>query len=269
MADIVIINPSPNMRTVARELSTYGKRVELVSVSGLPYVTPKRVFYFFAGYNVCFTEDAQGEAEKEDRVFMFKRSVISRFRMWGVSKALDMLSPELAGGSFTDLIMFRRGMLRCDSRNNALKKFSSAGEVRRSYPDAKIVSSAAAGVGSLKLCRWETDFDLAETFGSDYFVFFGSGSRLEAFCSGGELFTLSREKNHAGQFAKIIPSAAKFAFRQTDEKSVMRNPYPWIINSRSPKITLVNDYSLFGVSVDMPSSWYGRLAAALNYEKSK
>ena len=269
MADIVIINPSPNMALIASELSACGRRVDLVSVPFLPVISPKRVFYFFAGSYVCFTEDFFEETKEDDRIFMFKRGLISRFRMRGVSKTLTAINPDLSGGSFTDLIMLRRGMLTCASHNNAIKEFSSVEDVGSAYPDAKIVASAVLGSGNLKLCRFETDYDLAETFGNDYFVFLGSGTRMEAFCHNGELLTISKEKNHIDQLAKTIPTIKKFSFKQTDEKNLLKNPAPWIINNRSPKVSVINDYSFFGASISMPPSWHVRIAAALSPEKKK
>ena len=269
MADIVIINPSSNMKTLARELSAYGKTVKYVSVSDIPYVFSKRVFYFFPGRNICFSEDAKGGVEKEDRIFVFKRGIFSSVKMWGLSKDLEKVDKGLSRGIFSDLIIFCRGMLLHDNHKEDIKSFTNIEAVSRAYPDANIISAFLPGGNTLKLCRWETDYDLAVTFSSDYFIFFDGSSRTEAFCYNGALYTLSKASDHISNMSNVIPTFSKFTFKKTDEKNITRNVSPWITKSQTLNITLLNDYSFFGTSIDMPSSWYSRLASIINNQKKR
>lgn len=267
MADIVIINPSTNMKTLARELSAYGKSIKYVSVSDIPYVFPKKVFYFFPSGSLCFTEDAKGGVEKEDRVFIFKRSIFSPLRMWGLSGQLEKINKVMSKGIFTDLLVFRRGMLRHDNHVEDMKEFADIESVCRAYPDAAIFSAVIPGGNNFKLCRWETDYDLGVTFASDYFVFFDGNSRVEAFCKDGVLYTLGRDSDHISTLSAVISTFAKFTFKKIGEKYITRPLAPWLIKNQSLKITLLNDYSFSGTSVDMPSSWYSKLAALINVQK--
>ncbi len=267
MTNIVIVNPSSNMKTFARELVNYGKYVKLVSVSEFPYFSPRRVFYFFYDSNVCFTENAKGGVEKEDNIFIFKKNIFSTFKMWNLDKKLAEVDNRISKGNFLDLVMFYRGMLRCDNHKEEMKEFPNIESVCRAYPDSSIITSMVAGSGNYVLSVWDTDYDLYATFASDYYVFFDKNSRIEAFTVNNKLYTISKGTKHIDYIAKILPTFAKFNFKEVGRRTVNINYNPYVIKNVLPNVMLINDYSFFETSIDMPSSWYNRLADSIGNKK--
>lgn len=260
MTNIVIVNPSSNMKTFARELASYGKYVKLVSVNEMPYFSPKRVFYFFKDSRICFTEDAKGGVEKEDNIFIFKKSIFNTFKMWNLDKSLEEVDKRITKGNFIDMIMFRRGMLRCDNHKENVKEFPNLESVCRAYPDSKIISPFILGHGNHGFSMWETDYDLQVTFASDYFVFMHSNARVQAFVANNKLYTISNVNRPMDVIKNIIPSLSKFSFREIGRRSIGINSNPWLMKGSASNVLLINDYSFLSTSIDMPSSWYNRLA---------
>ncbi len=263
MSDIVIVSPSPNMKTFARELASYGKYVKLVSVSEFPYFSPKRIFYFFKDTKECFTENAKGGVEKEDNIFLFKKNIFSTIKLWNLDKRLEEVDKRIVNGTFVDLIMFRRGMLHRDNHKEDIKEFPNIESVCRVYPDSKIISSKVLGVGNSGLCIWETDYDLTTTFASDYFVFVYNNIRVEAFSVNNKLYTISKINKPLEVIKSIIPSLSKFSFKEIGRRAISINSNPWVMHNVVRNVSLINDYSFFATSIDMPSSWYSRLANAI------
>lgn len=262
MADIVIVNPSFNMKMLARELVAIGKKVMYVSVSELPYFSPKKIFYFFSGCSTCFTDKAEKKELKDNRIYMFNRGLFSSLSMRNVSKDLIKIDPGLSKGIFTDLMMFYSNVLRrCDDHKETVKEFSDVESVCKAYPDANIFSTVVPGGNTLKLCRWETDYDLGNTFASDYYVFIDDETRVEAFCFGDCLCTVGEgDINHIALMSKVIPTLSRFMFNKISEKNIFRVTSPWIMKNSQLGVTLVNDYSFLGTSINMPSLWYSRFA---------
>ena len=66
MANLLIVNPSVNMKLAALEMKMYGNLIDFAYTSDIPVSNAKRVFYFLSGVNICFTTEVQGEMERED-----------------------------------------------------------------------------------------------------------------------------------------------------------------------------------------------------------
>lgn len=261
MADIVIVNPSENMKILAAEIDSCGYKTVFASVSGVPCPRPERVFYFFSGYNVHFSGEPQGFAEKEDGMFLFKNSFLSRLRLGSVTKKLELINPDLEEGNFTDLLAFKRGVLKYpENYGEDVGIYPDLASVCMDFPSSLVISAASAGQSGTKLIRWETDYDLAETFGDDYFVFLSPRGRIEAFTENGKLCTLGKGGAHMEILLSVNKSFAKFSFEKISEEGFLMNRNPWCIEISSPKFLLVNDYSFGSVSISMPSGWYDKLA---------
>lgn len=265
MANLLIVNPSVNMKLAALEMKMYGNLIDFAYTSDIPVSNAKRVFYFLSGVNICFTTEVQGEMEREDRVFLFKRNIFSRFKMMGFKNNMENSYPELGAGTFTDLLTFKRSVLRYEEPGELDGKM-----VYRSYKDmltynkeSFIISSAIVGIGSENATTWETDFDLYSSFNKDYFVFFSNNTRIEAYVSNDKLVTIGKGngENHIEAISALMPFMTKFNFNKVDEKQIMRNFNPWLQSFTGITGFLVNDYSYGRLSVSMPSAWYDRLAS--------
>lgn len=270
MAEIVIVNPSVNMKMLARGIQDRGYKVSFADTDDMFRINPEKVFYFFAGYNVVFSCEAQGAAEKDDGIFLFKDSFISKFRLGNVEKKLTLITPDLTGGVFTDVAAFRSGQLKYDEKLSAEpnKSYTDISAVCSAYPDSLVVSASAIGNSPIKMVRWETDYDLEATFGKCYFVFFTGGARVEAFADNGSLVTIGKGKNHMDYLNRLNKSFGKFSFKKIDEKSLLINRNPWITEMAGGKYILANDYSFGRSSVSMPAAWYEKCAEFICINKS-
>ena len=150
MANILIVNPSVNMRLAAMEMKMYGANVKFAYSSDIPVSRAERVFYFLSGVNICFTTEIQGEMEREDRVYLFKRNIFSRFKMMGFKKNMETSYPELSSGTFTDLLLFKRSVLRNDDapEHDGRLQYTSFQDVLANNRDSFIITSSIIGQGS-------------------------------------------------------------------------------------------------------------------------
>lgn len=264
MANILIVNPSVNLRLAAMEMKMYGANVKFAYSSDIPVSYAERVFYFLSGVNICFTTEIQGEMEREDRVYLFKRNIFSRFKMMGFKKNMETSYPELSTGTFTDLLLFKRSVLRNeDSLEHENKlKYKSFNDILANNKDSIIITSSITGQGNEYICSWDTDFDLVSTFNKDYFVFFANNRRIEAYMADNKLITIGRGngEKHLASLTYLIPMISKFSFNKESEKPVLRNFNPWVVSLSGANGYLVNDYSFGHLSVSMPSAWYDRFA---------
>ena len=268
MVNILIVNPSVNMRLAAMEMKMYGANVKFAYSSDIPASSAERVFYFLSSVNICFTTEIQGEMEREDRVYLFKRNIFSSFKIMGFKKNMEMSYPELSVGTFTDLLLFKRSVLRNDESQEhvGMIQYTSFNDVLANNRDSFIITSRIVGQGSESVCIWETDFDLASTFNKDYFVFFANNRRIEAYAAGDKLVTIGRGSGdkHLEALTALIPMISKFSFKKESEKSVLRNFNPWLVSVSGASGYLINDYSFGHLSVSMPSAWYDRFANFIN-----
>ena len=268
MANLLIVNPSVNMRLAALEMKMYGNNVEFAYTSDYPISKSMRVFYFLSGVNICFTTEVQGEMEREDRVFLFKRNIFARFKMMGFKKNMETSYPELSSGNFTDLLTLKRSVLRYEEQGELEGKmvYGSYKDMLLYNKDKFIISSGIIGVGSENIVTWETDFDLSSTFDTDYFVFFANNIRIEAYVSGENLITIGKGsgEKHLEAISSLMPFLSKFSFIKAGEKQIMRNFNPWPQSISGISGYLLNDYSYGRLSVSMPSAWYDKIASFIN-----
>ena len=273
MANLLIVNPSVNMRLAALEMKMYGNSVDFAYTSDYPVSNAERVFYFLSGVNICFTTEVQGEMEREDRVFLFKRNLISRFKMMGFKNNMESSYPELSAGTFTDLLTLKRSVLRYEEQGvlDGKMVYGSYKDMLSYNKNSFVISSAIIGIGNENIATWETDFDLSSTFDKDYFVFFANNKRIEAYVCEDKLITIGKGtgESHIEAVAALMPFITKFTFNKIDEKQVMRNFNPWPQSFSGISGFLINDYSYGRLSVSMPSAWYDRIASHINTQCEK
>lgn len=263
MIDMVIVNPSANMRKIATEIEQRGYKTAFVRTTDIPYFFPEKVYYFFQDYNIYFSAQPQGTVEKDDGVFLFKNSLISRIRLGSVEKKLNHLNHGLTGGYYNDYIMFRRGVLEyaVAPSHETFVEYPDITAVCKEYGSSVVATSLAVGHSSIKMVTWQTDYDLAETFGRDYFVLFTKEGRLDAFFYENSLYTIGKAKNHIEALAGFNKSIRKFSFEKVLEKGLITNYNPWIMENSTPGYFLVNDYGFSMNAVSMPAAWYDKCAS--------
>lgn len=264
MTNVLMVNPSVNMRLTAVEMKMYGVHVQFAYSSDVITNSAKRVFYFLPNVNLCFTTEMQGEMEREDKIYLFKQNIFSRLKMIGFKKNMEAIYKELSAGTFTDLLLFKRSTLKNDDihEHDDGLKYTSFNDMLADNKDSIIITNKVMGQGGETVCRWNTDFDLVSTFSKDYFVFFARNLRIEVFVSENNLITIGKGcgEKHMEVLLDIIPAASKFFFQTIDEKPILRNFNPWLSSVPGMPGFLMNDYSFGNLSISMPSAWYDNFA---------
>lgn len=274
MAEILIVNPSVNMRLASMEMKMYGNSVRYVYTNDIPFSNAKRVFYFFPDTNVCFTTEAQGEVKRDDRIFLFKNNIFSRIKMMNYKKDFDVYYKNIKSISYMDLVFFERGALHFDDSQEIDGKL-----IYNSLEDAVVYNHGSviftnmllgknAGSGE-NMCFWETDFDILSTFSSDYFVFLSDDSRIEAYVYNDKLITIGKGTDHIKGISKTVPLLNKFNFKNVETKQINRSLKPWTYHISNMAAYLINDYSFGRVSISMPSAWYDKIANYLHVQINK
>lgn len=274
MAEILIVNPSVNMRLASMEMKMYGNTVRYAYTKDIPFSNAKRVFYFFPDVNVCFTTEAQGEVKRDDRIFLFKNNIFSRIKMMNYKKYFEAFNSNVKNISFLDLVFFERGALHFDDSQEIDGKL-----IYNSLEDAVVYNNGSVIFTSMLLgknigsgenmCFWETDFDILSTFSSDYFVFLSEDSRIEAYVYNNMLITLGKGTDHIKGISKTVPLLNKFNFKNVETKQISRSLKPWVYHISNLSAYLINDYSFGRLSISMPSAWYDKIANHLHVQINK
>lgn len=274
MAEILIVNPSVNMRLASMEMKMYGNSVRYVYTNDIPFSNAKRVFYFFPDANVCFTTEAQGEVKRDDRIFLFKNNIFSRIKMMNYKKDFEIYRRNTKSISYMDLVFFERGALHFEDNQEIDGKL-----IYNSLEDAVVYNHGSViftnmllgkNIGSGEnICFWETDFDILSTFSSDYFIFLSEDSRIEAYIYNNMLITLGKGTDHIKGISKTVPLLNKFNFKNVETKQVSRSLKPWTYHVSNMSAYLINDYSFGRVSISMPSAWYDKIANYLHVQINK
>ncbi len=265
MSDFIFLNPSPNLLKLTENIRSRGYIVKLVKNEQFPDVNAENIHVFYEGsYMTFFRNDPpQGKMSGFGRIRKgFLPSLVSA----SVKKELRGLSKDFACGDVVDLcLMKRRSLLESNIEISSVSSAASFSDIVEDNGNAVIVTGYMEFVaGSEKLSMYDTDFDLKEALGNDYFVFFTKTSRIEMCRSGNRLLVVgSRKDDHLSMLCDQMSFLKKFNFKRVKELIISRNRMPWIINHIDKGLVLLNDYSYFNVSVRLEPEWFDRVGKNL------
>ena len=268
MANVLIVNPSLNMHITANEIRMVGNNVSYAFTKDVPMYEGKRVFYFLPGITKVFTTEENPHTEKDERIYLFKKSIISRFKMMGYKKDFNDIFPNLGEFSYTDIVVHKSGMLHYEKRSMTAHDnyYDSLKDVFSKNSDKIVLTPYVLGQGLEKIIYWETDLDIDSTFGSDYFVFLNGNSRIEAFINNNQIVTIGQGSEHIKSISSLVPIINKFNFNKVYESQISRNSMPWLLPLGSGKNYLINDYSFGRLSVLMPSGWSDKFSNYVHFK---
>lgn len=271
MANVLIVNPSLNMHIAANEIRMLGNNVSYAFTNDVPMYEGKRVFYFLPGITKVFTTEESSHAEKDERVYLFKKNIFSRFKMMGYKEDFASIFPNIDTFHYNDIVIHKSRMLNYEKRNISAHDnyYNTCKEVFDKNDDKVILTPYILGQGGEKIIYWETECDIETTFGNDYFVFITGNNRIEAFVNNNLIITIGKHSDHIKDISQLVPIVAKYKFKNVYESSIARNSMPWLVNVGFGKHYLINDYSFGRLSILMSSGWSDKFSNFINFKLLK
>jgi hypothetical protein len=271
MADYIFLNPSPNMLKIAETVRTFGRDVVLARNDQFPEIDAVNVHMFYdGGYKTFFQSDEiVSDIKKFSRM---KKNFLARFDISSIRKELCEQSPELRCGDIVDLCLMKRNVLsKKEVFTTPVSSATSFSQITADNHHAVVVTGYMEFLGgNEKLVLHDTDFDLRESFGKDYFIFFVDGERIEVCSSGNRLVTVGpKHHDHIQLLSAKLPFLQKFNFKKVKELVIFRNRMPWIVNNIDKHLVLVNDFSFFNVSIKMTDQWFEKVGRCICTDKHR
>jgi len=261
MAEFIFLNPSPNMLKIAETVRSFGRNVVLVRNDQFPEIDAVNVHMF---YNQTFRTIYPGEAANADvKAFTrMKKNFLSTMTVSKIKSDLEAESKDLRTGDIVDLCLLKRGVLsEKDVGTSTVSSATSFSKIAEDNEHATIVTGYMEFLGgSEKLIMYDTDFDIRESLGTDYFIFFLGDERIEMCSSGNRLVTIgSKTKDHIELLRTRFKFLKKFNFKNVKELVISRNRMPWVVNNLDKSLILVNDFSFFNISIKMTDTWFEKV----------
>jgi len=261
MAEYIFLNPSPNMLKIAETVRSCGRDIVLVRNDQFPEIDAVNVHMFYNGtYRTIFPGDAQtGDLKPFSRL---KKNFLSGMTLSKMRADLAVESRDLSSGDIVDLCLLKRGALtKKEVVTVPVNNATSFSKIASDNEHATIVTGYMEFLGgSERLIMYDTDFDLKEALGKDYFIFFLKNERVEMCSSGNRLVTIgSKTLDHIEVLSERFGFLKKFNFKKVKELVISRNRMPWIVNSIDKHLVLVNDFSFFNISIKLTDQWFEKV----------
>ncbi|PLX66108.1 MAG: hypothetical protein C0603_11880 [Denitrovibrio sp.] len=196
MADYIFLNPSPNMLKIAETVRSFGRDVVLVRNDQFPEIDAVNIHMFYDNtFKTIFPGDSLNNDVKP--FSKMKKSFMSGIAVSKIKSELSTQSKDLHSGDIVDLCLLKRGVLsNKDVVTTSVSNATSFATIAADNDHATIVTGYMEFLGgNEKLIMYDTNFDLKEALGKDYFIFFIGDERIEMCASGNRLITIG-SKNH-------------------------------------------------------------------------
>lgn len=271
MAEYIFLNPSPNMLKIAEMVRSCGRNVVLVRNDQFPEIDAVNVHMFYdGGYRSIFpAETAEGDIKSFSRI---KKNFLSNLTLSKIKGELSSISKDLSSGDIVDLCLLKRGALnKKEVITTPVSSATSFSKIAADNEHATIITGYMEFLGGTeRLIMYDTDFDLKEALGKDYFIFFFGGERIEMCASGNRLVTIgSKNHDHIEILKANLRFMKKFNFNKVKELVISRNRMPWIVNNIDKHLILVNDFSFFNISIKMSDQWVEKVGRYICTDKQR
>ncbi|MDR2883482.1 MAG: hypothetical protein LBV09_00055 [Deferribacteraceae bacterium] len=266
MPEYIFVNPSPNMNLAAKSLSLLGRDVQSIFTKDFVQTRPTNLWAFI-GTDIAQIVEDKGLDADTNITTLKKPFFTNRFNSY-VKNKFNELNPKLSYASYQDYILLSATLWREDSPKIELSSLTFE-EVLAKHPTSKIVTSKVPHSGGRCHCiRWHTDFDVEEALGDDCYFYFDGKQVHQLYRMGGDIVTVSEQKNSIEWLKKVNPTFNRFTFEKVGAVTYHKNVNPWLLKYSS-KVILMNDYSWQGISAQLPESWAKGVAKYLNGEVKK
>ncbi|ADD68605.1 hypothetical protein Dacet_1841 [Denitrovibrio acetiphilus DSM 12809] len=271
MAEYIFLNPSINMLKIAETVRSFGRNVVLVRNDQFPEIDAVNVHMFYDDrYRSIFPgDDVNGDVKAFSRM---KKNFLSKLTISKIKSELASYSEDMRAGDIVDLCLIKRGVLsRKEVVTNAVSNATSFSKIAADNEHATIVTGYMEFLGgNERLVMYDTDFDLKDALGRDYYIFFINGERVEMCSSGNRLITIgSKTHDHIDILSVKLPFMKRFNFKKIKELVISRNRMPWVVNNIDKHLILVNDFSFFNISVKMTDQWVEKVGRYICTDKQR
>ena len=268
MYEFVFIDPSPNMELLAKYFqSNIGHTVLNIYTKNFNALHIKNL-WVFAGDKHFRLNDKKNTQEADPMVFKLKKPFFTKFCLRNLKEKLSKIDPLLSNGTFKDYILLT-GQFKVGADLPITISNLSFDEIVAKFPTSTIIASRVpAQSGKHTITHWQTDYDIAEVLGDDYYFFYDGKTRYELYKEDNYLVTVTEQKIAANWLPRINPTLARFSFKKAKSVNFHQNQNPWL-QKYSSKIYLVNDYSWQRLAVQMPENWFKAFKKLLFIEKKR
>lgn len=249
------------MFRLAENIRSRGFMVKLVKNEQFPDISADNVHFFYdKSYETFFQNDpAQGKIGGCTRL---RKGFLSGLNQFMIKHSLKNISQSLSCGDSVDLCLTKRRSLAETKHDiSTVSRAASFSDIVEDNGNASIVTGFMEFVaGGEKLSMYDTDFDIKEALGNDYFVLFLKNMKIEMCRSGNRLIIIGKKNDDClGVLLDSMPFMKKFNFKKVKELIILRNRMPWIVNTIDKGLLLINDYSYFNVSVKLEPEWFDKV----------
>jgi len=264
MAEYVFLNPSPNLMKIAQYIRNMGNTIKIVRNGQFPELTSGVVHLFYSDTYKTILPSRE-KSKVSESYLKVKKNFLSPMLHNKVKKELKENNMNLSGGSLIDLFLFQQCPTNMAQENMIGGEGNALQTITHENPESIIVTGCMEFIGgNEKLIMYDTDMDLKDSLGDDFYIFYSGGKRLEICAQGNRLVTIGeRSLDHMNILNKLQPFTAKFTFKKIKELIISRNRMPWSVVNIDKNLVLINDFSLFNLSVTMPDGWTDKVGKHL------
>jgi hypothetical protein len=271
--NFIFLNPSANMLKIGYILKEFQVNVLFLNTRELPLISPNCVHVIYK--DVFFTVSKKNAIDYNDKLSIFiKKSLRYKYILRKIRKELSNIDESLYRGDVLTLMLFNRKALLKYEVNEKIEEIESFKEIN--IKEGNIIVSNI--IPYLYLARYvkeheilsiyETDFDLVETLGNDYYICFDNDEKIEFYVFNKYLCIIHKDIiNPEKLLFNKFPFLQYFSFRKLEYIYLVRNHNPWMENFSFIRTLLFNDYSFGGTSVKMSNIWYDTVGRHLCTEK--
>lgn len=269
MADYIFLNPSPNLLKVADCLKYAGKSIRIASDSQFPMITSANMHIFCDGTYKTARKTSNPQEIPSEYCKAMKKNILNFMYGRKIANDLTKMGDGFEQGNITDICLIKTsGIYSHTIKSQAYEQLSHQ-TILNEFPNSFIVTGCMESIsGNEKMQMFDTDFNLKESFGSDYFLLFTKKDRLEICTHGNRLITIgSKNADHMEILTSAFPMLRTFSFKRVKELIIARNRNPWAYKVIDKRIILINDYSYFNLSLKLLDVWYEKAGKLLCSEK--
>jgi hypothetical protein len=265
MAEYIFLNPTPNLMKVAEYIKHCGRKVRLVTNNQFPPINASCIHVFHNGSYTTARCTAAPVEVPSDLCMKIKKPLLPIMISNKISKELAAFGQDFKRGNVNDLCLMKSGGVYTLDTPMTSDEPAAHQTLLNEHPEALIVTGYTESIsGNEKIQMYDTDFDLKEAFGQDYFILFTGKERIEICSHGNRLITLGRKNlEHIEILTASFPMLKHFSFKRVKELVISRNRQPWAVKMTDKRVVLLNDYSYFNLSLRLPSVWYEKVGKLL------
>lgn len=258
----IILNPSGNLFKIGALLKEFGLNVYFFNTGELPLIVPNCVHLIFK--DVFMTFDRKNSIDRDDNLSMLiKKGLRSGYKLKKMKKELSSIDDSLVNGDVSLLMLYKRKALFKYYMDVKIEEIDTIKEINPKVGD-KIITSTIPYLYLSKYIKlyetlsiYESNFDLVESFGKDYYICFVKNEKIEFYVFNNYLCIIHNNiLDPEAMLYDKFPFLHQFTFKKIEYIYFVRNHFPWVESFDNIRTILMNDYSYGGLSVKMSDRWY-------------